>query len=123
MAVIPKAPEHLGLAGKKLWRSVLSEFDVAGAERELVSDACAIADQQEALREMMRLGPMMKGPDGMPRANPAMVQFRLLSITKARLLAAAQVVGEVKGEEHDPSRPQKRAGVRGVHPGGLRAVK
>jgi hypothetical protein len=49
------------MPGRPLWRAVLTEFEVAGAERELVSDACVLADRMEALRPTMRLGPLMKG--------------------------------------------------------------
>jgi len=82
----------------------------------------AVADEIDALGPMLKLGPFMKGADGMPRANPASVQHRLLSVTLARLLSAIQVIGEAADTEHDPARPQKRTGFRGVYHGKLRAV-
>ena len=81
-----------------------------------------VADQEEAVKAVLKLGPFMKGPDGMPRPNPALVRLERLSIVKARLLAAIQVLGQAGAEEHDPARPQKRSGVRGVY-GKLRAVE
>jgi hypothetical protein len=121
MPRIPSPPKDLSDAGRKLWRAIMADFEVQGAELMLVTDACVLADRMEALRPMLKLGPLMKGPDGLPRPNPADQQFRLLVIAKARLLAAAQVAGEVRGEKHDPARPQKHAGIRGVH--ALRAVQ
>ena len=98
-----------------MWRSVQRDFEVSGADAVTLESACAMEDQKAALE------PMMKGSDGLSRANPAMVQYRLISLAQARLLAAIQVNGEVRGEGHDPSRPQKRVGVRGFH--GLKAVQ
>jgi hypothetical protein len=70
---------------------------------------------------MLKLGPFMKGADGLPRANPALVQKRQLVIVMTRLLAAIRVVGDVGEDEHD--RGQRRVGVKGVYGGKLRAVK
>jgi hypothetical protein len=117
---LPAAPPGSGAAGKRLWRSVLAEFELSGADLVILAQAVVVTDEIEALRPMLALGPFIKDKDGQPRVNPAQVQHRLLSITLARLLSVVQVVGELAGEEHDPARPQKRAGVRGVY--GLRAV-
>ncbi len=131
---MPQPPPGTGPAGKRLWREVLKEFELSGADLEVLRDAVVLSDQIEALLPMIgavpmtgpdgrpvKMGPLIKGPDGQPRANPALVQFRLLSAARTKLLAALQVVGEAPDQVHDPGRPQKRSGYRGFH--GLRAVE
>jgi hypothetical protein len=131
MTGMPQPPPGTGPAGKRLWREVLKEFELSGADLEVLRDAVVMSDQMAALIPMFshvptRDGklleqPLIKGPDGQPRVNPALVQFRLLSAARAKLLAALQVVGEAPDQVHDPGRPQKRSGFRGYQQ--LRAVE
>jgi hypothetical protein len=88
---------------------------------EVLREIVVVADQIEALKPMMALGAFIKGSDGQPRTNPAVVQYRLLVMLKARLMAAIRVIGDVGEDEHD--RPQRRVGVKGVYTGALKAVK
>jgi hypothetical protein len=119
-AGMPQPPKGMGPAGRRLWRSVNEDFVLAGADLEILKHAATIADDIDGLGPMLQLGPFMKGPDGMPRANPALVQKRQLVIVMTRLLAAIRVVGDVGEDERD--RPQRRVGVKGVYGGKLRAV-
>src|SRR6266702_4929511 len=98
---LPKPPQGAGPAGRRLWRAVQQDFEVSGADEEILRQAVTIADEIEALRPMITLGPFIKDKDGQPKPNPASVQHRHLSIVLARLLAAIQVVGQQTGEEHD----------------------
>jgi hypothetical protein len=120
MSRVPAPPKGTGAAGRRLWREVNADFELSGADLEVLRDAVTIADRIEALKPMLALGPFMKGSDGLPRANPAMVQERLLMNLKAKQLAAIRVIGDVGEDEHD--RPQRRVGFKGVYGGKLRAV-
>jgi hypothetical protein len=47
----PPAPAHLGLAGRKLWQSVVREYDLSGNDKLLLEQACDSADRCAVLRE------------------------------------------------------------------------
>jgi hypothetical protein len=118
---IPTAPKSLGAAGRALWKAVLSEYRLSGADLALLGVACTEADLLAGLEPGARLGALVKDPaTGMLVPNPAAVQYRLHAITLARILAALQVVGD-QADVHDPARPQRRSGVRGVY--ALKAVE
>lgn len=121
MSRIPRPPETAGDAGRKLWRSILGEYTLSGADGFLLERAVVLADEIAALEELIRAsGPLIRDDAGRPVANPAAVQHRLLVNQLGRVLAALQVVGEQDGA-HDEDRPQRRSGFRG-HYGTLRAV-
>jgi hypothetical protein len=119
----PRPPASAGEAGRRLWRAVLGEYELTGADLEVLRQAVTVADELAGLEALVRAsGPLIRDRDGLPTPNPASQQHRLLSITLARLLAAIQVIGD-QADIHDPARPQRRSGVRGVYTGGLRAVE
>lgn len=123
MSRLPAPPPGSGAVGKRLWRAVNQDYDLSGADLEILEHAVTIADDIDALAPMLKLGPFMKDPNtGMPRVNPALVQKRQLVIVMTRLLAAIRVVGDAAEDEHD--RPQRRVGFKGTYPNAsLRAVK
>jgi hypothetical protein len=117
----PRPPASAGVAGKRLWRAVLGEYELSGGDLELLRHAVLVADELQQLEELVRAsGPLIKDRDGNPCPNPASQQHRLLALTLGRLLAGIQVVGDV-ADVHDPARPQKRSGFRGAYK--LRAVE
>lgn len=123
MSRAPRPPAAAREAGRRLWRAVLGEYELTGADLEVLRQAVLVADELAALETMVRAsGPLIRDRDGLPVPNPASVQHRLLSITYGRLLACIQVVGDV-ADQHDPARPQRRSGFRGTYTGGLRAVE
>ena len=121
----PRPPETAQDAGRRLWKTVLGEYDLSGADLELLRQAVVIADELAILEKLIRAsGPLIRDGNGNPRANPAAVQFRLHADSLGKLLAALQVVGERLDDpfdEHDQDRPQKRSGPRGYYR--LRAVE
>jgi hypothetical protein len=119
----PRPPASAGEAGRRLWRAVHAEYELTGADLEVLRQAVTVADELAGLEALVRAsGPLIRDRDGLPAPNPASQQHRLLSITLARLLASIQVIGD-QADAHDPARPQRRSGVRGVYAGGLRAVE
>jgi hypothetical protein len=112
---IPKAPTGAGAAGCRLWRSVLSEFDLAEHELALLRQAVHVADLCEQLRATVdREGVLLDG-----RTHPAMVELRQQRILLARLVVALRVPLGDQEDESGPKRTQYR-GVRGVY--GLRGA-
>lgn len=110
---IPKAPKGAQTAGRRLWRSVLSEFELQEHELTLLRQAVRVADFCEALQaEVEASGLLVDG-----RVNPALVEARQQRILLARLIVALRVP---LGEDEEAGRTQRR-GLRGVY--GLRAVQ
>jgi hypothetical protein len=120
----PRPPANAGPAGKRLWRAVYSEYELSGADVEVLRQAVVMADELADLEALVRAsGPLIRDRDGQPAPNPASQQHRLLSIAQARLMAAIRVTGDIS-EDVDQSagrRPQRRSGTRGVY--SLRAVE
>lgn len=115
----PRPPASAGTAGKRLWRAVLGEYELSGADLELLRHAVLMADELAQLEELVRVsGPLIRDRDGQPCPNPASQQHRLLALALGRVLAGIRVVGDVDQEEG--ARPQRRAGFRG--PYALKAV-
>jgi hypothetical protein len=110
---IPKAPTGAGAAGRRLWRAVLSEFDLAEHELALLRQAVHVADLCEQLRATVdREGVLLEG-----RTHPAMTELRQQRILLARLVVALRVpLGE---QDAGPQRTQYR-GTRGVY--GIRGL-
>jgi hypothetical protein len=112
---IPKAPVGAGAAGRRLWRSVLSEFDLAEHELALLRKAVHVADLCEQLQATVeREGVLLNG-----RPHRAMVELRAQRILLARLVVALRVPLGDQEDEAGPQRTQYR-GVRGVY--GIRGL-
>jgi hypothetical protein len=69
----PKPPANLGPAGATLWRSIMSEYDIADAGGQALLEQAALAcDRAERLRvEIDRDGEIIRGRAGM-REHPGL---------------------------------------------------
>jgi len=104
-----RTPTGLGRPGKKLWESVLTDFDLQEHEAAQLEEACRIRDTIHALRNQLDAdGIMLASSQGM-RLHPAVAEVRQQQLALARLLATLQV----PGLEEDALPPSK--GVRGVY--------
>ena len=109
---LPAAPRGTGPAGRRLWRAVLADYELAEHELTLLRQAVRVADLCEQLQQQVD----DEGPLLGDRAHPAMVELRQQRILLARLVVALRVP---LGEEEEAaksaaSRPQRR-GLRGVY--------
>lgn len=113
----PKAPNGLKAPGRRLWDSILSEYELEEHETALLVEAVRtvdlLADLDTAVR---RDGAIVDSPQGQ-KAHPAAVEARQQRIALARLLAALRLPSgdEDAGSTGADSRPQRRVGVRGVY--------
>lgn len=114
MSKIPAAPAGSCPAGRRLWRAVLTGFDLDEHELTLLRQAVAVADTCDALQAVAdREGPMIADRFGRPVVHPALVELRQQRIVLARLIVALRVpLGEV-GDE--PTGRAQRRGTRGVY--------
>lgn len=111
---IPPAPRGSGTEGRKLWRSILQEYDLAEHEVALLVRACRVADTCAALQEVVdRDGPLTTTRLGEVKASAAVVELRQQSIVLARLIVALRVP---LGDQEDGSQARlQRRGARGVY--------
>lgn len=112
----PKAPQGLRAAGRRLWDSVLDEYELEEHELALLVEAVRTVDLLDQLDATVRNeGPIVTSPQG-SKANPAAVEARQQKIALARLLAALRLpAGEESDTQAGARRPQRRVGARGVY--------
>jgi hypothetical protein len=115
-----KVPAGLKASGRRLWSSVIGEYEFDVHEELLLLAACRCADRLDRLEVEAAAGSVtVENHRGDQVAHPAMVEARQQSIVLARLLAALRMpAGEEGGEQL--KRPQRRGGARGAY--GVRAV-
>lgn len=115
----PRAPEGAKAAGKRLWRSVLDEFELDEHELVLLRQAVRAADLCEDLQRVVEdEGPIVSSR-GEAKTHPAVVELRQQRILLARLIVALRVpLGDQEGageSRMSPGRRLQRRGVRGVY--------
>jgi len=111
----PAPPRGTGVAGRKLWTSIVASFDLDEHELVLLRQATRTVDLLEQLEtEITSGGAMVQSPQGW-KANPACVEARAQRITLARLLAALRLPAGETGDEQANARPRRRVGVRGTY--------
>jgi hypothetical protein len=112
---IPPKPRGTGVNGGKLWRDVLSKYELEEHELALLREMVRTVDLLDELHAIAsREGLMVEGPHG-DKPHPAVVEARQARIALARLTAALRLPA---GDEHDQAvgrRPQRRVGARGVY--------
>ncbi len=99
-------PKDLGSAGKALWDSVVSTYELAPHELEMLAQACRTADVIAALDDEITQGVLA---DDNKRVLPAVIELRLQRLALARLVSALRLPDVDSG-----AKPQHR-GVRGVY--------
>jgi hypothetical protein len=116
---VSAAPRGAKAAGKRLWRSVLQEYELEEHEAALLREMVRTVDQLDALQAAVdRDGLMVAGPGMARRVHPAAVEARQARIALARLAAALRLPA---GDEDSADaktgtrRPQRRVGVRGPY--------
>jgi hypothetical protein len=111
---IPKPPEGLGAGGRRLWRAVLRDYELAEHEMLLLREAAFTSDLCEALQAVIDAeGPTTANHLGGVKMHPALAELRQQRLALARLVVCLRVP---LGDE-DAGRAQYR-GLRGVHTGG-----
>jgi hypothetical protein len=111
----PRTPTGLSAPGRRLWFSVVDEWELEEHEIALLVQAVRTVDLLDRLDGLVRdEGAVIDSPQGR-RANPAAVEARQQRIALARLLAALRPPAGDEGDQQASARPQRRAGVRGVY--------
>ena len=113
-SVAPKPPAGTREPGKRLWSSVVADYDLDEHEMASLLEAVRTVDLLADLDAAVKAdGALVVSPQGM-KAHPGAVEARQQRIALARLLAALRLpAGD--GEDQKNPRPQRRVGVRGTY--------
>jgi hypothetical protein len=105
----------LRASGRRLWSSVLDDYELEEHERAMLLEACRSLDLLDELDKAVRRdGAVVSSPQG-ERAHPAAVEARQQKIALARLLAALRLPAGSEDDQAEGRRPQRRVGARGVN--------
>jgi hypothetical protein len=125
-APIPRSPAGLGSRGRRLWKSVVGDFDLSEGESALLLEACRCLDGIEALSQAVAAEPMTTtGSRDQEVVNPLRPELRSERLLLAKLLAQLDVPMPADGPgEWDglsaSARARKAVRVRWDHRGGSR---
>ena len=107
----PPSPSGLKTAGKKLWDSVIADFDLEEHEKITLKEACRTADRLDELDKEMESEPLtVVNSKGDETANPRIVEQRQQAMVFTRLIASLRLPDEAGAV------PQHRGASRGSYP-------
>lgn len=117
----PKPPRGTKAGGKRLWSSIVADYELEEHELALLREMVRTVDMLDDLAAIVaESGPVVTGAAG-DKMHPALVEARQLRIALARLSAALRLpAGEEEDTQQGARRPQRRVGVRGVY--GIKGV-
>ena len=102
----PVRPVDLRAAGRRLWASVVDDFDLGPDEVGALREACRTVDELDDLRQALKDQPMtVPGSTGQPVAHPLLAEVRRHRETLAKLLAALSLPA---GDEDQGQTPAQR---------------
>jgi hypothetical protein len=112
-----KYPRGLGTRGKRLYKSVVDDWDLAPHELLLLEEAARIADRVQALWEIVERDGLAQADHlGNARPHPLHVEWRQSQVLLLRALASLRI--PLGGEDEDagrPGRPGNPGAARGVY--------
>ena len=93
------APRGLGPGGRRLWKKVTDEYELAEHEQRLLLEICRTADQCDRLYEVTSES---------ASASPAMAELRQQRLALARLISALKVPADTVPGPMMKSRDKQR---------------
>lgn len=108
---VPRPPVGLGRRGRRLWKSIVDEFEPTESEVVLITEACRTLDDVELLRKELADAPAVTtGSRGQEVVHPLRAELRSQRLLLAKLLAQLDVPGlEDDGAEWDGLSASARA--------------
>jgi hypothetical protein len=108
---IPRPPRGAGPSGRRLWGSVVRDFELGEHERALLTAMVRQVDRLDELEELIAAEGLMTSGHNTTKVHPAVVEARQTAIAVARIAACLRLpAGE---EDEEPA--QRRGGARGVY--------
>jgi phage terminase small subunit len=91
----PSTPKGLDLTGKRMWKRIISAYELRPDEQILLESACKTADLVIRLESAMEGQPLVvKGSMGQAREHPLLSEARQQRGLLARLLAQMKLPDE-----------------------------
>ncbi len=108
---LPQPPHSLDVAGRRLWRSVVGDFDLSESERSLLALACQAADDAARARAALTASGSVtaRGRYGQPVLHPAVMVARQAEASVARILGQLHVIDSAE-------KPARRLSTPGPKP-------
>lgn len=85
---MPRMPSGLGPSGKKLWRAVVSEYDLSAHHLILLKEASLVCDEIARLQAFVTSAAGNESLHVQREARAAVVELRLQRLLLSRLLTA-----------------------------------
>ena len=83
----PRAPAGLGSRGKRLWRSILGDFELGTTETEVLTLAYRTLDRISALEtDLKDASSIVLGSQGQPRPHPLAAELRAEVLLAGKLI-------------------------------------
>jgi hypothetical protein len=112
-----RVPKDLGPTGRKVYRSIVAEFELSATEEVELHGLARCADRLDAIAAALVDATLtVTNSRGDQVANPLLREARGQAATYSRILASLRIP---QGEQ-DSGRPQRRGGARA--PYGVRSV-
>ncbi len=108
---VPDPPEGTKAAGKRLWESILGEYELEQHELQLLTEMVRTTDLLDELDSIVRREGIMVGD----KMHPALVESRQQKIVLARLAAALRLPAGNEGDQQRGARRPQRRSTRGVY--------
>lgn len=110
-----RAPNGLGTGGKRLWKSVVSEYELRPDELEILRRCARMVDRIETIDSVLAdVELVTEGSRGQQRAHPLLVELRGIEAELGRLLRGLALpddanVGSVGQRRSSAAREMARA--------------
>jgi hypothetical protein len=114
-AKVPRAPAGTKASGRRLWASILAEYELEEHELALLKEMVRTVDMLDDLAGIVgRDGPIARGPGLGPRAHPALVRGPAAGDRAGPAGGVAAAPRRPGDAKVGTRRPQRRVGARGV---------
>ncbi|GAA4399076.1 hypothetical protein GCM10023153_24710 [Ornithinibacter aureus] len=111
-----KTPTGLKAAGRRLWRSVVDEYELEEHEAALLLQACRIVDRLDGIDvELEGAALVVPGERGSTKAHPLLGEQRGQMLALSRLLASLRLPSGDQEAGEGLRRPQRRGASRGAY--------
>lgn len=105
---IPKPPPHLGTAGRRLWRRVMTEYELASWQLDILETAAVAADRlEEARKRLAAEGLTVEHPRTGVRPHPC---ISIESSSRTAMLRALRELALSADDVAEAPRPPLIAG-------------
>ena len=105
----PRPPKGLGPAGRKLWRAIVSDWELRPDELAVLESACFEADLLRRLQDELADSPLTaKGSMGQLVEHPVSVALRQHRATQAQLLKQLRVPDRDEDGDEEPTVTQRK---------------